>query len=983
MPHTFETQPIEVERFYTGVISQRNPLAIPIRIMGRRIIELYDAILTGGNAEISVRSTLQRRAGYLLFNSTVVTGIPLKWTSFEPSSKPGTIFPILDTTTNIWAVPFGIAAPAPTNIFSKPTTTQSSFFAVGNYLYIGNSGFSKKWDSGTFQGLTNWGIAIGSINSAVGPNGCGTGTDVPVVGATPWANPGNITASDGVYSTVTLIPNGSSGSQGPNNCGAGADLGGFNIGWGTPGAIATGGSATAPLSGSATQTNYLQATNFGFAIPTGATILGIVVRYNRSATVGFEIFTNSLLLVKGGSAVGNDEAPSVTWGTSSQGEGGGSPTDLWGTTWTAADINSSNFGFRVRAQQSTTGSAVASIFAFPTITVYYSSPTGGTVFSDQLEATNFGFALPGLDTVLGILVEIQGLQPVGNPAGSSLSVSLLKNGNIIGTAKNNVQMGTTDTFIPLGGSGDLWGSTWGPLDVNLSGFGVAIQGSNPASSNASWSIDFVRITLFVTGGPSISVSGAAGSFSATQGYQYVQVFGNSVDGNISNPSPPSISTGPFSGKASVGVTLTASTDPQVNQIRVFRITDTGTGSIFFELPTSPYPNTNATVQDAAPDSALSVTASVQLGSLAFSPPPAGIRLMAWYAGRMWGAVGNLLYFAAGPDNAPMGNGNSDWPPQNVFELPSSIVKLTPLAGGNGMLVTTLNKIHVVQGITNPGFTVNIWMNDIGARQENAVDSDGSTLYMFTSDRQFLQISASGINELTQFVSDTTDTFDPTQVYVAQHRSGSQDSRVFLSDGSSRIYPYNLMASCWEPIQTPVDTGGVNNHLDGVGAIASIEVLPGIYKFVKGGIESGQPLLYRDINTFTDNGVQYGWGATFGNIPVADPTQLANVDSLVMRMTNAGNLPTVGILPNDISGTFIPLTTQPQFEPPEASAPSAGHRAERYYWSTGANLWQQLMHFQLQFTFGPSAAQEEILSWGIFPNESADQQTGQIPAVQGR
>ena len=358
--------------------------------------------------------------------------------------------------------------------------------------------------------------------------------------------------------------------------------------------------------------------------------------------------------------------------------------------------------------------------------------------------------------------------------------------------------------------------------------------------------------------------------------------------------------------------------------------------------------------------------------------------MAWYAGRMWGAVGNLLYFSAGPDNAPMGNGNSNWPPANVFELPSTIVKLSPLAGGNGMLVTTLSKIHVVQGIQNPRFTVNIWMNDIGARQEIAIDSDGSTIYMFTSDRQFLQITSQGINELSQFVSDTTDTFDPNKVYVAQHRSGSQDSRVFLSDGSSRMYPYNLMASCWEPIQTPVDRGGVNNDLDGVGAIASIEVQPGLFRFVKAGVESGQPLLQRDQTVFTDNGVQYSWGVTFGNIPVADPTQLANVDSMVLRMTNAGNLPSfVGILPNDISGSFIPLTTQPQFEPPEAAAPSSGHRAERYYLSTGPNLWQQMMHFQLQFTFGNSAAQEEILSWGIFPNESADEPTQAVPQVQGR
>src|SRR5258708_5487432 len=101
------------------------------------------------------------------------------------------------------------------------------------------------------------------------------------------------------------------------------------------------------------------------------------------------------------------------------------------------------------------------------------------------------------------------------------------------------------------------------------------------------------------------------------------------------------------------------------------------------------------------------------------------------------------------------------------------------------------------------------------------------------------------------------------------------------------------------------------------------------------------------------------------------------------MTNAGGLPTVGILPNDISGSFINLTSSPIFEPPEATTGPTGHRAERYYLSTGANLWQQMIHCQVKFTFAASSAQEEILTWGLFPNPSADQPVGQIPPVQGR
>src|SRR5579863_3643038 len=115
------------------------------------------------------------------------------------------------------------------------------------------------------------------------------------------------------------------------------------------------------------------------------------------------------------------------------------------------------------------------------------------------------------------------------------------------------------------------------------------------------------------------------------------------------------------------------------------------------------------------------------------------------------------------------------------------------------------------------------------------------------------------------VSDLTDTYDPTQIYVCQHRSGSQDSRVFLSNGSTTLLPYNLMSGCWEPVQTPVDGGGV-------GAIASIEIQPGLYKFIKGATSPGQLVLQRDQATFTDNGSQYPWEVTYGNIPLADPRQ---------------------------------------------------------------------------------------------------------------
>ena len=955
-----------MERFYTGVISQRNKLAVPIKVFGRRLIELYDAILSGSNAEISVRSTLQRAAGFLQYNTNAVSGIPQKFYAFQPVST-GSILPIIDTTAGVFYVPPG--STAPTSLITKTQGKQSSFFGVGNYLYIGNSEFSNKWDGPSGgQGITKWGIAIGSINVATGPNPPTVAADVAASPPLAWANPNNIKVSDGAFATVTVNAGGSPASQGPDNCTSGASSGPGNA-WSNPssGVTMNGQQAAAIAGGGTISTQNLLITGFGFTVPSNATITGFSFTLALGGPAP-DAFANGIVTaLKAGAPVGTAKTPGTfvptTFGTS---------IDLWGTTWSPTDINSASFGVQYSVSDSdavTPGTYTVS--GIVTATVYYTLPPSSTAVSDFLQGTSFGFSIPATSTISGILVEVQGLQTQNQ--NTSLLVTMLKSGNAIGTTKS-MQLPASNGFVSYGGTGDLWGATWTPNDINQTTFGISLQASTSNSVNTTWSVDFVRITIYGTGGPTVVVNAGAGTFSATQGYQYLFVFGNSNDNNISNPTPASLSTGVFTSKLRVEITLTASTDPQVNQIRVFRTTDTGTGAIFFELPNSPFPNTSATVFDTAADNTLQVAQAVIVGTLNFSPPPPGLVNIEWYAGRLWGSVGNLLYFSAGPDNAPMGRGTSNWPPGNVFELPTQIVKNVALNGGNGMLVVTLDGIHVVQGISNPGFTVNKWLSDIGARQQNAVDTDGSNIYIFTSDRQFLRISSQGIEELSQNISDQTDLLDPTQVYVCQHRSGSQDSRVFLTDGVSKWLPYNLMMGAWEPAKTPVDGSGI-------GAIASIEIRPGIWKLLKGDTRAGQVLQQRDQNTFSDNGTNYTWNVVFGNIPLADPSQLANVESIIGRFTNVGNIPTVSVLPNDISGSFLQITRSVP-EPPEASNPPTGHLARKYYLGDSP-AWSQMTHLQIQFSWIAEAFQNEMLSFGIFPNQSADQQQVALPQIQGR
>lgn len=81
-------------------------------------------------------------------------------------------------------------------------------------------------------------------------------------------------------------------------------------------------------------------TNFGFSIPAGATINGIVVEFLSYSSA--DVRVNSIRLVKAGSYTGSTKGLNDTpiQGTSTY----GNSSDLWGTTWTAAEVNASNFG---------------------------------------------------------------------------------------------------------------------------------------------------------------------------------------------------------------------------------------------------------------------------------------------------------------------------------------------------------------------------------------------------------------------------------------------------------------------------------------------------------------------------------------------------------------------------------------------------------------------------------------------------------------
>lgn len=90
---------------------------------------------------------------------------------------------------------------------------------------------------------------------------------------------------------------------------------------------------------------FLMLTDFGFDIPADATITGIFVVWRAAQNADVDIASTQLL--KAGVADGTDYGSTVGGALTGIANAYGGLKDLWGTTWTPAEVNASDFGVRL------------------------------------------------------------------------------------------------------------------------------------------------------------------------------------------------------------------------------------------------------------------------------------------------------------------------------------------------------------------------------------------------------------------------------------------------------------------------------------------------------------------------------------------------------------------------------------------------------------------------------------------------------------
>lgn len=157
-------------------------------------------------------------------------------------------------------------------------------------------------------------------------------------------------------------------TTGPNFPSTASNDGSFGFAsWTNPGNVTANDSSYATLANNDSDTNYIKATGFGFSIGVNEAIDGIAVTINRKCTGGCT--DRSIKLVKGGTIGGTDKSASAVWSGSFASYTVGGSTELWGRTWTYADINASDFGVAFAALMS--DSIDTASVNYVTITIYH------------------------------------------------------------------------------------------------------------------------------------------------------------------------------------------------------------------------------------------------------------------------------------------------------------------------------------------------------------------------------------------------------------------------------------------------------------------------------------------------------------------------------------------------------------------------------------------------------------------------------------
>ena len=456
-------------------------------------------------------------------------------------------------------------------------------------------------------------------------------------------------------------------------------------------------------------------------------------------------------------------------------------------------------------------------------------------------------------------------------------------------------------------------------------------------------------------------------------------------GAVSTASPVQTLSTPNTTGAVNTVGGLGSLDPQVDTIIIWRDADGGGASNMFELIEIPAPAPIAGVaqpwnfKDFLPDIASTVSGinypgldNLQPAPIDHQndPPPAGFLPLCnqLHFSRIWGGVGNTVFFSGGPD-VIVGNPNEAFNPSDEFPFKSTVIACIHTPAGL-ICPTTTDFECIYGGPSTASFFDTTMLPGVGILSYNAWDIHGGEIYFFSSDRQFWVINATTqLARLGFPIGDKLIGFNPANVYVTVHDSGL-DNAIYVGDGGSGWFRLN-------PHQVGADTGGENALVwspmaaivGGCQMLKSLVTAPGVRQLLIGSQTPNREILKRDLSVFADNGTPYDSWFEIGAITMVFPGQRAAVKFIEIDFTGVGTQPLVYYALDDPMPTpsWVPLVNF-VFDPPIAFAGAAitpQYFPDRFYLSQNANVAVG-RRIRIKVDFGATdTVQNEMISFGIW------------------
>jgi hypothetical protein len=481
---------------------------------------------------------------------------------------------------------------------------------------------------------------------------------------------------------------------------------------------------------------------------------------------------------------------------------------------------------------------------------------------------------------------------------------------------------------------------------------------------------------YTTDGTMVWLNGGPFAVAATAAAQYGYAYQNSTNTDLSNMSPPSVPITVSQG-GQVIVQGVGSGQAGIDTIPIYR-TPQG-GSIFLLLATIPNPGAGNiwTYTDNTPDSGLNPTIQALVNGEG-TPLPIGATCLEYNYGRIWAAVGNVVYASSGPDAIVAGSsGNAGFDMTFTFQSLVKRLWATPA----GLIVFTVRDVYIITGNGAPAanggapFVPGRYIDNLPLLNYDAFAIFLTTPYLLSGHGMVNALDpSSGIVEASFPIADQIAAMNPKTAYVTFHSGGSGETALYVADGTSswyRMAPTSAPESGlnWNPQATIVG---------GTSAVQSVEILPGQFALLIGPPASGGPILMRDPTVNTDNGTPFAAWAHVGNIVLAQSGKLAGLAWVGVESEAEGSatelavmLDEIAEIPKSQSANFYPVPRSRQ-DPPNMP-PSESLFSNRHSLLQGQKpVWCKSL--QLMFYWPNEDAANELLTFTIFGETWAEQRS---------